>query len=284
MAAKAVGAAIAWENIPMSKRFEGTKSMTTEAKTAQQKTIVVTGGTGGIGKGIALRLAREQYNIILNYAHDDEQAQETLKICRQHNPRVLLIKADVSKKAEVERLMRESFQAFHSLDALINNAACVRDKPIIEMSEEDWELVVNTNMRGTFLCSQAAASYMLRQDTGGSIINIGASTGLRGRKNGINTCASKAGIMAMTLCLALELAPKIRVNTIIPGLTRTQETEERFHLNDPAVLQTRIETIPLGRIGTPEDVAGMASFLLSDDALFLTGQQFVVNGGQFMQI
>src|SRR5258708_34622170 len=151
--------------------------------------------------------------------------------------------------------MRATVETFGTLDVLINNAARVQDKPLIEMTEDEWDHVVDVNMKGTFLCSQAAAQYMLQQDTGGVILNIGASTGIKGRLNGINTCASKAGIMVMTKCLALELGPKIRVNTIIPGLTLTEEVVDRHHLNDPANLQARTATIPLQRATTPEDMA-----------------------------
>ncbi|HYU75695.1 MAG TPA: glucose 1-dehydrogenase [Ktedonobacteraceae bacterium] len=248
----------------------------------QRKTVVITGSTKGIGKAIALHLAQQPYNIVLNYASDTRQAQETLALCQQATPHVLLVKADVSNKRAVEALMQESVQVFGSLDVLINNAACVIDKSVLEMSEDDWDQVIATNMKGTFLCSQAAASYMLRQEEGGSILNIGASSGLRGRKNGINTCASKAGIIVMTQCLALELGPKIRVNTIIPGLTKTEETTKRFHLDDPAVVQARTETIPLQRIGTPQDIAHAVTLLLADDAGFITGQKLVVDGGQYM--
>jgi 3-oxoacyl-[acyl-carrier protein] reductase len=248
----------------------------------RRKTVVITGSTRGIGKAIALRLARQRYNVVLNYASDDIEAQETLRLCQQETPSVLLVKADVSNKQAVETLMQASIQVFHSLDVLINNAARVIDKPLHELAEEDWDQVIDTNMKGVFLCSQIASAYMLQQDEGGVILNIGASTGIRGRKNGINTCASKAGIMIMTQCLALELGPKIRVNTIIPGLTRTEETEKRFHLDDPAVLRARIETIPLQRIGTPEDLANAVSLLLSDEARFINGQKIVVDGGQYM--
>jgi 3-oxoacyl-[acyl-carrier protein] reductase len=249
---------------------------------SERKTVVITGSTKGIGKAIALRLAKQHYNVVLNYTSDEEQAQETLKLCQQEHPEVLLVKADVSNKRAVERLMQESVRAFHSLDVLINNAARVIDKPLHALTEEDWDLVVDTNMKGVFLCSQAASTYMLRQDGGGVILNMGASTGIRGRKNGINTCASKAGIILMTQCLALELGPKIRVNTIIPGLTRTEETEQRFHLDDPGVLRARTETIPLQRIGTPEDIANAITMLLSHEAGFITGQKIVVDGGQYM--
>jgi 3-oxoacyl-[acyl-carrier protein] reductase len=249
---------------------------------SKRKTVVITGSTKGIGKGIALGLARQHYNIVLNYAANDMQAQETLKLCQQATPHVLLVKANVSNRHEVENLMQQSVQAFHSLDILINNAALVIDKPVHALTEEDWDRVVDINMKGTFFCAQIASTYMLQQDDGGIILNIGASTGIRGRKNGINTCASKAGIMVMTQCLALELGPKIRVNTIIPGLTRTQETERRFHLDDPAVLHAREETVPLQRIGTPEDVANTVTMLLSDEARFINGQKIVVDGGQYM--
>lgn len=246
------------------------------------KTAVITGSTKGIGKVIALHLAQQQYNVVLNYASDDKQAQQTLELCQKITPHVLLVKADVSKRAEVEMLMRKTVQTFQSLTVLINNAACVADKPLLELTEDDWDRVVDTNMKGTFLCSQIASHYMLQQDEGGAILNIGASTGIRGRKNGINTCASKAGIMIMTQCLALELGPKIRVNTIIPGLTRTEETEKRFHLDDPDILHARTATIPLQRIGTPDDVADTVILLLNDKAQFINGQKIVVDGGQYM--
>lgn len=248
----------------------------------KRKTVVITGSTKGIGRGIALRLGKDNHNIVLNYAKDDNKAKEALHLCEQVHSQVLLIKADVSKKAEVEHLMQQCVQHFGSLDVLINNAARVVDKPMLEMSEEEWEQVINVNMKGTFLCSQVAARYMLQQDEGGLILNIGASTGIRARKNGINTCSSKAGVMNMTQCLALELGPKIRANTIVPGLTWTEETERRFSLKDPSVLRSREETIPLQRIGTPEDVANVVAMLLADEASFINGQKIVVDGGQYM--
>ena len=150
------------------------------------------------------------------------------------------------------------------------------------MTENEWDSVVDVSMKGAFLCSQAAARQMLSQDDGGTILNIGASTRITARRNGINTCASKAGLMIMTQCLALELSPKIRVNTIIPGLTVTAETERRFSLDDPSVRSQREGAIPLQRLGQPADVAAAVMLMLSDDAGFITGQKLVVNGGQYM--
>src|SRR5713101_5317874 len=221
----------------------------------RRKTVVITGSTRGIGKAIALRLVRQHYNVVLNYASDDIKAQETLSLCQQETPYVLLVKADVSNKQAVETLMQESTRVFHSLDVLINNAARAIDKPLRELTEEDWDQVIDTNMKGVFLCSQIASTYMLQQEDGGIILNIGASTGIRGRRNGINTCASKAGLMIMTHCLALELGPRIRVNTIIPGLVVTEETEQRSGLHDPAVRRQRELAVPLQRLGQPDDIA-----------------------------
>jgi 3-oxoacyl-[acyl-carrier protein] reductase len=247
-----------------------------------QKTAIVTGSTRGIGLAIALRLLHESYNVVMNYARDDQQAQRALTRCHQEGTSPLLVKADISRKQEVDRLIQECMSTFHRIDVLVNNAACVIDRPLQALTEEEWDRVIDTNLKGTFLCSQAVAPYMLAQETGGTILNIGASTGLRGRKNGINTCASKAGIMIMTQCLALELGPKIRVNTIIPGLTRTEEAIQRFHLDDPDVVRARTETIPLQRIGTPDDVADAVLLCLSSQAQFINGQKIVVDGGQYM--
>lgn len=246
------------------------------------KTVIITGSTSGIGRSIALHLARERFCVVLNYSTDEEKAQTTSKLCQQETERVILVKADVAKKADVERLIRTTVATFGTVDALINNAACVRDKPLLEMAEDEWDQVVDTNMKGTFLCSQMAAHVMLQQETGGIILNIGAATGIKARPNGINTCTSKAGIMMMTKCLALELGPKIRVNTIIPGLTLTEEVVERYHLDDPATLRARIENIPLQRATTPDDIAHAALFLLSDAASFINGSKLTVDGGQYM--
>ena len=247
-----------------------------------KRTAIVTGSTRGIGRAIALRLAQEQYNVVLNYASDDLQAQETLQHCQKETSDVLLVKADVADKQAVKALMQESMQTFHSIDVLINNAARVMDRPLLDMSEREWDQVVQTNMKGAFLCSQLAASYMLEQEMGGVILTIGASTGIRARKNGANTCASKAAAMLLTQCLALELGPKIRANTIIPGMTLTQETEQRYHLDDSDVLRARAESVPLQRIGTPDDIANAVVLLLSKDAQFINGQKIFVDGGQFM--
>jgi 3-oxoacyl-[acyl-carrier protein] reductase len=246
------------------------------------RTAVITGSTSGIGKAIALRLLGAGYNVVLNYASDDDRAAAALAECERVGGSVRLIKADVGDSQSASRLIESTADEYDSLDVLVNNAARVIDRPILEMTEDEWDSVINANLKGAFLCSQRAARYMIRQQEGGTIINIGASTGIRGRLNGVNTCASKAGLMLMTQCFALEFGPKIRVNTIVPGLTQTPETEQRFRLDDLEARRLRAESVPLRRIGQPSDVADAVMLLLSDQARFITGQRLIVDGGQYM--
>lgn len=244
------------------------------------KTAIITGATRGIGKAIAFSLARQHYNVVFNYRNDDASAEQALTEAKNITPHVLLLKADVSQKADVERLIQATMEAFHSVDVLVNNAGINIDKPLRQLSEEDWDRVVDVNMKGVFLCSQIASRLMMQQEQGGIILNIGASTGIRGRKDGVNYCAAKAGVLIMTKCLAMELAPKIRVNCVIPGLIRTEETEQRLHLDDP--LHPRLQEVPLKRFGLPEEIAETVSFLLSDQARYINGQKIIVDGGQYM--
>jgi NAD(P)-dependent dehydrogenase (short-subunit alcohol dehydrogenase family) len=243
---------------------------------------VVTGSTSGIGKAIAIRLVRSGYGVVLNYAADDERAKDALSQCRQAGPDVVLVKGDVSDADTATLLVTRAVEEFGSLDLLVNNAARVIDRPALEMTEDEWDQVLDVNLKGAFLCSQQAARQMLAQDGGGLILNIGASTGIRARANGASTCASKAGLMVMTQALALEWGPKIRVNTIIPGLTLTDETERRFGLADPAGRRAREESVPLRRLGRPEDVADVVILMLAEESRFITGQKIVVDGGQYM--
>ena len=248
------------------------------------RTAIITGSSSGIGRAIAIRMLRSGYNVVINYSSDYDPASRTLMDCQQiSRQHVVMEKADVSIADDAQRLVRRAVSEFGALDVLVNNAARVADRPFLEMTEADWDSVVDVGMKGAFLCSQSAARQMLSQEDGGVILNIGASTGITARRNGVNTCASKAGLMIMTQCLALELGPKIRVNTIVPGLTLTPETERRFGLRDPAIRSEREGAIPLGRIGRPEDVASAVMLALSDEAAFITGQKITVDGGQFMR-
>ncbi|WP_205195786.1 SDR family NAD(P)-dependent oxidoreductase [Chitinophaga sp. Cy-1792] len=246
------------------------------------KTVLVTGGVKGIGRAISLRLAQAGYNLVINYHQDEAAAQDTLAACLQEHPQVLLYRADVSDSAAVQRMFHAIADQFGSIDAVINNAGRNIDKPLLEMSEDDWDSVVDVNMKGVFLVSKAAAALMMSRQTAGHIINISATTAIAGRKNGVNYCASKAGVIVMTKCMAKELGPAIRVNCVIPGITRTAEIEERFNLQECEQQEVARRGIPLHRVGEPYEVANIIHFLLSDEAAYINGQKFIVDGGEYM--
>ena len=250
--------------------------------TGLPRAALVTGSTSGIGLAIATRLIQAGYKVALNYSADDRRAEQALSLCRSADPDTVMVKADLGQAAGASAAVGDAIGAFGRLDVLVNNAARVIDKPMLDMTEADWDQVMDVNLKGAFLCSQHAARQMLTQPGGGVILNIGASTGIRGRRNGVNTCASKAGLIIMTQCLALELAPKVRVNTIIPGLVITEETQQRFGLSDTQALQAREAAIPLQRAGQPDDVADAVLLMLADEARFITGQKLIVDGGQNM--
>jgi 3-oxoacyl-[acyl-carrier protein] reductase len=247
-----------------------------------QRAAIVTGSSSGIGRAIALRLLRSGYQVALNCSSGGKRAAAALRSARQVSPDVILVKADISAADSASHLIDRAVSEFGRLDVLVNNAARVADGPALDMTEAEWDSVVDVNLKGAFLCAQRAARQMLTQDDGGVILNIGASTGIRGRPNGVNTCASKAGLMVMTQCLALELAPKVRVNTIIPGDIVTEETQQRFSLADPAVRSALEQAIPLRRLGQPSDVADAVMLMLAAESGYITGQKVVVDGGQDM--
>jgi NAD(P)-dependent dehydrogenase (short-subunit alcohol dehydrogenase family) len=250
--------------------------------TKELPAAVVTGSTSGIGLAIALRLIREKYRVVLNYSHDDRRAASALEEARNAGGDCILVRADLSRSGDAAGLIAQAVDNFGRLDVVVNNAALVADASVLDMTEAQWDNVLDVNLKGAFLVAQAAARQMLSQDNGGAIVNIGASTGIRARRNGVNTCASKAGLMIMTQCLALELAPSIRVNTIIPGLVITGETRNRFGLDDSSVRRQREAAVPLARLGNPDDVADAVMLVLSPEAQFITGQKITVDGGQNM--
>ena len=242
--------------------------------------VLVTGSSRGIGAALVAGFARAGHRVVVNYAHvAAEAAALAASLAADVGDRVMCVKADVARRAEVRAMFDAVVERFGRVDALVNNAGLNRDGPFLGMSDDDWDRVIATNLTGVFLCAQEFA----RRFAGavGHIINVSASTAIQGRRNGANYCSAKAGVLALTKCLALELAPAIRVNCLVPGRINTAEVMERFNLHDPATYEAATKAIPAGRLGTPEDVVRVARFLV-EESDYITGQNFFVNGGNFM--
>ena len=195
-------------------------------------------------------------------------------------PQIVAIQADVCRRTEVQSLFERIYQTFGRMDVLINNAGVNQDKSFVEMSDDEWTTVISTILNGTFICSQ---EFARRYDgTAGNIINIGAITAVKGRKNGANYCSARAGVLALTKCMALELAPKIRVNIVTPGRIDTEELRKRYQYDDEHNRIRYEQDIPIARMGKPEDIASMILFLV-ETGKYITGQNFFVDGGLFMR-
>jgi NAD(P)-dependent dehydrogenase (short-subunit alcohol dehydrogenase family) len=245
------------------------------------KTVLITGATKGIGRAIALEMGAEGASVVLNYASDDASAERTLQECRARGHRAFLVKADVSDRSQVERLTRETLEHLGSIDVLVTCAGLNRDAPFLSMSEEDWDRVIDVNLKGTFLIAQSMASVMRNQPRGGLVLTVAATTGITGRAGGANYCAAKAGVLTLTKCMAIELGPKVRVNCVVPGFTRTEETAARFGLPDREPEEIARRRIPLARIGEPRDIARVVKFLTTEEGAYINGQKIIVDGGEY---
>jgi 3-oxoacyl-[acyl-carrier protein] reductase len=249
---------------------------------SNQKTALVTGGSRGIGRAISLKLASLGYNVAVNYLSDSHSAEVTVADIKSMSGTAMLVPADVSNSQEVGSMVKLVDAAYGSVDVLVNNAGINIDKPFLDMTDEEWDRVIDINLKGAFLVSREVSRLMKAKKLPGNIINIAATTGIAGRKNGVNYCASKAGLLVMTRCLARELAPDIRVNSVIPGFTRTAETIERFQLDTQEEYELSKRQIPLNRLGNPEEVADLVAFIVSEAGAYLNGQKFIVDGGEYM--
>ena len=239
---------------------------------------VVTGGTRGIGAAFSTRLAKLGHRVVAAYRSDDDAAA---RFAEAHQGAVTAVRADLADAGAV-REFAERVLAEHGTPAvLVNNAGINIDRPFLELSEQDWQQVIDTNLSGPFHLIQAFAPAMLAAGAG-TIVNVGATTGIRPRANGVNYAASKAGLLQLTKCLALELAPAIRVNCLIPGMTETDELVTRFRLDDPQRRAAVLTEIPQRRIGSTEDIADALEFLVGPQAGYVNGQKLIVDGGQFM--
>jgi 3-oxoacyl-[acyl-carrier protein] reductase len=241
---------------------------------------LVTGGQQGIGRAIALALAREGADIALNYFDDPGAAEGVAKEIRAAGRRCLLIQGDVSRASEVAALVEAAERGLGPVDTLINNAGTFPRSPFLDLTEAEWDRVHGVNLKGSFLAAQAVARRLVARGAPGAIVNLASSAAYRSSPRGVHYVASKAGIVGLTRAMALELAPHgIRVNAIAPGLTDTAQPRDG---HGEAELQAMARQVPLGRMGQPEDVADAAVFLASSEARHVTGQVIHVNGGAYL--
>ncbi|MDA1674972.1 3-oxoacyl-[acyl-carrier-protein] reductase [Bacillus cereus group sp. TH152-1LC] len=244
----------------------------------EHKVAIVTGASRGIGKAIALELARNGLDVVINYSGNEEAAKNVAKEVEKLGRKALVIKANVAVVSEVEEMFKETISAFGKVDILVNNAGITRDNLMMRMKEEEWDAVINTNLKGVYNCMKAATRPMMRQKSG-RIVNISSVVGILGNPGQVNYVAAKAGVIGITKTMAKELASKgITVNAVAPGFIETDMTDELSE----GVREGLLKQIPLNKLGQPEDIAKVVRFLVSEDAQYMTGQTISVDGGMAM--
>lgn len=242
------------------------------------KCALITGATRGIGKQIAITLAKQGYNIALNYRKENEELENTKKEIEKIGVQVLAVKGDVANFENCENFVKQVIERFGQIDVLVNNAGVTKDMLLMRMKKEDFEQVIDTNLVGTFNVTKNVVPYMMKARSG-RIINISSVVGISGNAGQTNYSASKAGIIGFTKSLAKEIASRnILVNAVAPGFIETNMTDV---LKDD-VKQEIAKNIPLKRMGTTQDVANVVKFLASDDSSYITGQVINVDGGMLM--
>lgn len=243
-----------------------------------EKTALVTGASRGIGRAIALALASKGFAVALNYAGSHDAAEAVKKEIEDAGGKAFTVQGDVSKNEDVDRIFKTVKDEFGGLDVLVNNAGINRDALLIRMKESNWDDVIATDLKSDFLTTKAAAAMMMRKRKG-SIINISSVVGIMGNIGQANYAAAKAGVIGLTKACAKEMAARnIRVNAVAPGFIETAMTDGI----PEKIREGMIASIPMGRMGQPEDIARAVCFLASDDASYITGQVLVVDGGLVM--
>ncbi|MCK5422516.1 MAG: 3-oxoacyl-[acyl-carrier-protein] reductase [Deltaproteobacteria bacterium] len=239
------------------------------------KVALVTGASRGLGKAIALQLAKEGAQVVVNYAKSAEKAGEVVDAIQSAGGNALTMQTDVSNFEEVEKMVDAIYEKFGRIDILVNNAGVNRDELLISMEKEDWNKVISTNLGGLFHCTKSVAKYMMLQKHG-RIINISSIAGERGGRGQSNYAASKGGVNAFTRSVAMELAPKkITVNAVAPGVFETEMSSTVIRRAKDHILNS----IALKRLGQADEVAKVVAFLASDDSSYITGETIRVDGG-----
>ena len=242
------------------------------------KVALVTGGGRGIGKSIALEFAKAGAKVIVNYSRSREEAEETVAEIEKLGSRGVAIQADVSKVNEIKALYEKSLGAFKRIDVLVNNAGVEKKAPFWETTEEDYDRVLNINLKGPFFCSQMQVRHLLETKSRGKIVNISSVHEDLPFPNFASYCVSKGGLKMLTRDLAIEVGPMgINVNSIAPGAIKTEINSKL--LDNPKQLNALLSQVPLRRMGEPNDVAKLALFLASSDSDYVTGATFFVDGG-----
>ncbi|MDQ0198563.1 3-oxoacyl-[acyl-carrier-protein] reductase [Neobacillus ginsengisoli] len=242
------------------------------------KTALVTGASRGIGREIALELARQGANVAVNFAGSEAKANEVVDEIKALGRDAFTVKCDVSNSEEVNEMVKTTIDRFGKLDILVNNAGITKDNLLMRMKEEEWDDVININLKGVFLCTKAVTRQMMKQRLG-RIINIASIVGVSGNPGQANYVAAKAGVIGLTKTTAKELALRnITVNAIAPGFITTDMTDKLTE----EIKAEMLKQIPLARLGEPKDIAKVTAFLASDDSAYMTGQTLHIDGGMVM--
>ena len=244
----------------------------------EKKVVFVTGASRGIGKEVALKYAENGYNVIINYASDKTDVESLKKEFEEKNVETIIEKADVTNSNQIEELVKKAIEKFGKIDVLVNNAGITKDNLLMRMSEEEFDKVIEVNLKGTYIVTKAVTKYMMKKRSG-SIINLSSVVGVAGNAGQTNYSASKAGIIGFTKSVAKELASRnIRANAVAPGFIETDMTAVL-----PDTVKENIHNqIPLKRMGTAKEVANLIYFLGSEESSYITGQVINIDGGMVM--
>jgi NAD(P)-dependent dehydrogenase (short-subunit alcohol dehydrogenase family) len=246
---------------------------------SEERVILITGSSSGLGAALIENFAKKGFGVVINYIIEDQAQAFYDKLAKEiDESKLMKYKANVADRQQVKAMFDEVIEKFGRIDILVNTAGINRDAPFLELTDANWDAVLSAHLKGHFVCGQEYAFHNPSRE--GAIINVGAACGIGGRENGANFCSAKGGILALTKCMARELAPRIRVNCLVPGSVKTREVIDRYNLDSKEGLDKELASLPMGRLGEFEDIIKMVECMI--DAQFTTGANFFANGGQFM--